>query len=275
MANIIKIPCGQYQGQNLLPFSDINHIKTYCTPHNFTYSMNSDHEWGEYTPNSPSWATTNYWMNENLVPVDSPYLSLSSIDDGTTIRLHWYSFNSSITDEGRATIKHPAVQSSRELTYFIVGKRISDSDINYAVLSLTEEQVTGDYPHDPDDFFYVHLFNYNPNNKSEIGVKYSYGWDTSQFGKKYIQSDSNRNYHVFAFKTKLVNGDCPGTLNIDGTLDSFQIPLSAFGSTSFFPAGGHSQWYSAWDIKLIAVLDVAESDEVISNNVNILRMIYQ
>ena len=268
MANIIKIPCGQNQGQNLLPFSDISHIRTYCTPYNFTYSMTADNEWGEYTPNTPAWATTNYWMNQNFVPNNSsPSWALT--DNGTTVHLLWTYYRDT-TSSGTITFDISSTSSPiSEFTCYIVGKFDSGNLKSLFWLSRS----TWEHPDDPDAFFHIGLFNhYN----DQIGIEYKYGWAQGQSGSRYIQPDSNRNYHVFAFKwTRDPNG-CPCTLNVDGTSDSFQTPTDFVILKSYFPAGGLTQDnISEWDIKLIAFLDVAESDDVIANNVNILRMIYQ
>lgn len=266
MANIIKIPCGQTQGQNLLPFSDISNIKTYCTPHNFTYSMNSDNEWGEYTPNTPSWATTNYWMDENLVP-NSASPSWSLTNNGTTVHLYW-GHNS----DGRGIITHNT--GLLEFTCYIVGK-ISDGEgtRNKSLLWLASDTYGPDDPPAYDTFHKMDLFNHSDN---QIGITYFYGATTAS-GSRRITPDSNRNYHIFAFKWRYVSGGCPCTLNVDGTSDSFQIPSSSKVYKSYFPASatGSAAPISEWDIKLIAFLNVAESDEVIANNVNVLRMIYQ
>ena len=263
MANIIKIPCGQNQGQNLLPYSNISNIKTYCTPHNFTYSMNSDNEWGEYTPNTPSWATTNYWMNRNLVP-DSSNPSWSLTDNGTTVNLYWNKF----TAEGRGKITH----SLGQFTCYIVGKNLStgsSGDISL-LWAASDSYGPGDAP-TYDTYHCIELFDCYQN---QIGISYFYG--ASTLGHKRITPDPNRNYHVFAFKRSYVSGECRCTLNVDGTSDSFQIPNYSSVQGTYFPAFANTaSLTSNWDIKLIAFLNVAESDEVIANNVNVLRMIYQ
>lgn len=267
MANIIKIPCGQNQGQNLLPFSDINNIKTYCTPHNFTYSMNSDHQWGEYTPHTPSWATTNYWMNENLVP-DSSDPTWALTDDGTTVHLEWNKY----TDKGRGKITHNGNSGLEEFTCYIVGKKLGTSGDIYRLLwTASDSYGPGEAP-SYDSYHCIHLFDCYQN---QIGITYFNG-TTSQSGSKRITPDSNRNYNVFAFKWKYVFEGCPCTLNVDGTSDSFEIPGHSRIYGTYFPAYANTAPIASnWDIKLIAFLNVAEPDDIISNNVNILRMIYQ
>lgn len=270
MANIIKIPCGQNQGQNLLPFSDINNIKTYCTPHNFTYSMNSDNEWGEYTPHTPSWATANYWMDENLVP-NSASPSWTLTDNGTTVKLRWNKY----TADGRGTITHNDSTGIEEFTCYIVGKNLGTGSGRDVALLWTTADTYG--PGDDPSYGTYHCIELFDCYQNQIGISYFNG-TTSQGGSKRITPDSNRNYHIFAFKWRYVFEGCPCTLNVDGTSDSFQIP-------SFSPSKIHGTYFPAvaetaslsydWDIKLIAFLNVAEPDEVIANNVNILRMIYQ
>lgn len=258
MANIIKIPCVQYR--DLLPFSDISNIKTYCTPYNFTYSMESDeHEWGEWTPSSPAWATTNYWMNRNLVP-NSSDPSWSLTDNGNTV--HLYHFR---TSDGSGVI---TPYSSTQITCYIVGKKVGVGSSNSSLFWLSSDNTN---PPPYDTYHHINLFDYKNN---QIGIRYFYGATVT--GSSYISPDPNREYHIFAFKWRYDLSECPCTLNVDGTSDSFQTPGGYSIKKIYFPASSvTANIDSSWDIKLIAFLKVAEPDEVIANNVNMLRMIYQ
>lgn len=252
MANIIRIP----RSQNLLPFSDIRRIRTYCTPYNFTYSMESpEHEWGEWTEHSPSY---NSWMNRNFVP-DSSDPSWSLIDNGDTVRIS--------PDDGSGTIYHYNYYYSepdyeKEITCYIVAKPQS---VGTSLFRLSCSI--------PDSVYSIDLFNYPIGQPKKIGINYLL--DDNTPASRYIENiDSTKDYHIFVFKgirNEISQSDF--TINVDGISDSFKASPCRGFVKSTFPY--KSSATASWDIKLIAFLPVAESDEVIANNVNILRMIYQ
>lgn len=255
MANIIRIP----HIQNLLPFSNIRNIRTYCTPYNFTYSMGApEHEWGEWTPQSPIWASDNSWMDRNLVP-DSSDPSWSLIDNGYTVRIS--------PDGGSGTIYHYNYYYSepayvKEITCYIVAKPLSTGTSLFRLSCSI-----------PDSVYNINLFNYRSGTPRKIGITYFLDDNTS--ASRYIENiDSNRNYHIFVFKgirNEISQSDF--TINVDGISDSFKASPCRGFVKSVFPF--NSSATTSWDIKLIAFLPIAESDEVIANNVDILRMIYQ
>ena len=259
MANIIKIP----HIQSLLPFSKSSNIRTYCTPYNFTYSMNSpEHEWGEWTPQSPAWASVNSGMNRNLVP-DSSNPSWSLVDDGSTVRI-------SPTD-GSGIIYHynyyySRPEYERNITCYLVAKPTSLPMFGDEALLRVSCNI-------PDSVYHINLFEFpTEGSRNRIGI--SYVLNDNIAANRYLNIvGSAQDYHIFVFKG--ISNEIEQsafTINVDGTSDSFAAPPCFGFVKSFFPYDSSST--TSWDIKLIAFLPVAESDEVIANNVNILRTMY-
>lgn len=245
MANIIKIP----HIQNALPFSNLNDIDTYCTAQNFTYSMTNYNQWGEYIE---------FDTPLNFLP-DSSNPSWTLLDDGTAVRLS--------PTQGSGTIWHFSKNVYRyrdRITCYIVAKPTATTSPANALLKLSCD-TSG-------DAYSIDLFDWT---SSQIGIRYMLN-DNNPTTRYLSASDVTTKYHIFAFK-----GICHSsaksdfTLNVNGTFDSFQAP-NCFGFVrSMFPWRSSASLTTSWDIKLIAFLSgVAESDEVIANNIDVLRTIY-
>lgn len=260
MANIIKIPFVTPGVRNLLPYSYAGDVRTFCTPYNYTYSMSSpDHEWGEWTPESPNWTPYTYWINRNFIP-DSSNPSWDLTENGTTVQIS--------PNNGSGTIHHyPRDYSQKayehEITCYIVAKPRLSGGALFKLWCYIPPTGTGDF---------ISLFKC-PSGQNKIGIDYYLANGAS--GERYIGNivGLTQKYHVFVFRgvyNTYTQSDF--AINVDGTFDAFKAPSCLGFVESSFPNISTSTL--SWDIKLIAFLSVAESEEVIANNVSILRMLY-